>query len=89
MSNASTFLTMLKNNLEVELIPVLIGSLQVYEKSPNAGGILAAEAYFLGNAPAALLSGETSLLQTGITDLQAALAKAEAAAATPATPPAA
>jgi hypothetical protein len=89
MSNLSTFIALLKNNLEVELLPVAIGGLQILQKSPNAAGIVAAEAYVLGNAPAALLAGETQVLQAGITDLQAQLAKLQAAAAAPAAPTAA
>jgi hypothetical protein len=84
MSDALTnLLTLIKGELQVELLPVAIGGLQVLEKSPNAAGIAAAEAYVLGNAPAALLAGQTTVLQTAITDLEAQLAKLQAAAAAP------
>ncbi len=79
LSNA---LALIKGTLEVDGLPLVIGALQVLQKSPNAAGALAAEAYLLGNAPAALLSAETSLLQQGINDLQARLAALTAAAAT-------
>ena len=88
MSNLSLANGLLKT-IEVELIPVVVGALQVLQKSPNAAGVLAAEAYLLGNAPAALVAGETSLLQSGIADLQAALAKLQAPAVAPAASPAA
>jgi hypothetical protein len=82
MSNLSTLVSLLKNDLEAQLIPVAIGGLQILQKSPNAAGAIAAEAYVLGNAPAALLSGETTLLQAAITDLQTQLAKIQTPAAT-------
>jgi hypothetical protein len=81
---SSSFLTnalnMIKGTLEIDAIPVAIGALQILQKSPNATGVLAAEAYLLGNAPAALLSAETSLLQQGINDLSARLQALQAAA---------
>jgi hypothetical protein len=82
MSNVNNLLDLIKNNLEVELIPIGIGALQILEKDPSALGVGAAEAYILGNAPAALLSGATSLLQQEVTALStnysAALAKLQA-----------
>lgn len=97
MSNSiSNFLAFLKGDLEVELLPVAIGALGVAQKTPGAEGIVAAEAYVLGNAPAALLAGQASVMQVGINDLQAQLAAAQAQlaklqaaqSAAPATPPA-
>jgi hypothetical protein len=84
MSSLSNALALIKGDLEVTLLPVVIGALQVLEKSPGEQGILAAEAYLLGNAPAALIAGETTLLQQGISDLNTKLAALEAAAAKPA-----
>jgi hypothetical protein len=77
-------LNLIKGDLEIDLLPVVIGALQILQKSPNAMGVASAEAYLLGNAPAALLSLETSLLQTGISDLNARLQALMAAAANPA-----
>jgi hypothetical protein len=76
-------LNLIKGELQLDLLPVVIGALQVLQKSPNAMGVAAAEAYLLGNAPAALLSLETSLLQTGISDLSARLQALQTAAANP------
>lgn len=82
MSSAlSNLVAFLKSDLEVELLPVAIGGLQILQKNPSAAGALAAEAYVLGNAPAALLAGEAALLQQGVNDLQAELAAAQAQAA--------
>lgn len=78
MSNVNSLLDLIKNNLEIELIPIAIGAMQILEKSPNATGALAAEAYILGNAPAALLSGATSLLQAEIAALSSKLAALQA-----------
>jgi hypothetical protein len=80
MSALTNFLNVIKGDLEIALLPVGIGALQVLQKSPNAAGVLAAEAYLLGNAPAALLAGETQALQSGINDLEAKLAALQAAA---------
>lgn len=86
MSNVNSLLDLIKSNLEVDLIPVGIGALQILEKEPGLLGIEAAEAYILGNAPAALLSGATTLLQQEVTALNAKLqALQTAAAAKPAT----
>ncbi len=78
MNNLDLLIQMLKNNLEVDLLPVAIGALQVYQKNPSVEGAAAAEAYALGNAPAALLTAKVSLLQTAINDLSAELAKLQA-----------
>lgn len=75
-----TVLNFIKSDVEVELIPVVVGALNIIEKQPGAPGLLAAEAYVLGNAPAALIAGQTQLLQEGINDLNAELAKIQAAA---------
>lgn len=83
MSALSNLLSLIKGDLEVDLLPVAIGGLQVLQKSPNAAGVAAAEAYVLGNAPAALLTGEAQLAQTVINDLSAELAKLQAAAPKP------
>ena len=77
-SSLNNLLTLLKDTLEVDLIPVAIGALQIYQKSPNILGLEAAEAYVLGNAPAALLAGATSVLQQEVSTLAAALAAAQA-----------
>lgn len=74
-------ITLLKSNLELDLIPIAIGAFQILEKSPNAAGAMAAEAYVLGNAPAALLSGATSVLQQEIAMLTAKLQALQAAPA--------
>jgi hypothetical protein len=87
MSFLSNALAVIKGDLEASGIPVLIGALQILQKSPNAMGVAAAEAYLLGNAPAALLSAETNLLQQGITDLNAKLQALLAAAQNPTVPP--
>lgn len=79
MSSLSAFLTFVKNDLKKEFIPIAIGALQEAEKTPGALGIAAAEAYVLGNAPAALLQEETSVIQQGISDLQARLTTLESA----------
>lgn len=88
MSNfLSNALAVIKGDLEVAGLPVLIGALGVLQKSPNALGVAAAEAYLLGNAPAALLAAETTVLSQGIADLNAklqALMAAQTAAAKPA-----
>jgi hypothetical protein len=79
MSALSNLLNLIKGDLEVDLLPVAIGALQVLQKNPSALGAGEAEAYVLGNAPAALLAGETQLLQTGINDLNAIFQKMQAA----------
>jgi hypothetical protein len=79
MSNVNSLLDLIKSNLEVDLIPVGIGALQILEKDPSLLGIEAAEAYVLGNAPAALLSGATTLLQQEVTALNAKLQALQAA----------
>jgi hypothetical protein len=79
MSFLSNAMALIKGELEVTGVPIVIGALQILQKSPNAMGVAAAEAYLLGNAPAALLSGEAVLLQTTINDLNAQLAKLQAA----------
>jgi hypothetical protein len=85
VSNALTnLMTLIKGDLEVDLIPVAVGALQILQKSPNLLGVQAAEAYVLGNAPAALLSGATTLLQQEIAALEAKLAALQ-----PSGPPAA
>jgi hypothetical protein len=83
MSNVNSLITLIKSNLEVDLIPVAIGALQILEKNPNILGIDAAEAYILGNAPAALLSSETSLLQQVIASLTAKLLAMQTGATAP------
>jgi hypothetical protein len=84
MSSLSNALTLIKNDLEVDFIPVIIGALQTLQKSPGVGGALAAEAYLLGNAPAALIGAEVQLLQEGIQDLGNKLASLTAAKTAPA-----
>lgn len=89
MSNVNNVITLIESNLEADLIPVAIGGLQILQKNPNLLGIEAAKAYVLGNAPAALLSGATTLLQQEIAALTAKLtalqtANPTAAAASPA-----
>lgn len=81
MSNITNIITIIKSNLEVDLIPVIIGAMQILQKSPNAAGVMAAEAYILGNAPAALLAGATTLLQQEIAALTAKLTAMQTAAA--------
>ena len=81
-SPLATALALIKSDLQVDLLPVIIGALQVLEKSPGEQGALAAEAYLLGNAPSALLSLETQLLQQGIADLEARLQAVAAPAKT-------
>lgn len=80
-------LNFIKSDLEVTLIPVVIGALQAYQKSPGALGLAAAELYVLGNAPAALLQAESGVISAGIADLNAILQTelAAQAAAKPAT----
>ena len=73
MSNVNNVITLIESNLEADLIPVVIGALQILQKNPNQLGIEAAKAYVLGNAPAALLSGATNLLQQEIAVLTAKL----------------
>jgi hypothetical protein len=85
MSNVQALLNLIKGDLEVDLIPVGIGALQILEKTPGVLGIEAAEAYVLGNAPAALLAGATSLLQQEIAALNAKLQAMQAAQANPTT----
>jgi hypothetical protein len=80
MSGLSDALNLLKGQLEVDLIPVIVGALGVLQKNPGPVGVAAAEAYLLGNAPAALLTAETGLLQQTINDLEAQLAKLTPAA---------
>jgi hypothetical protein len=72
-SNVNGLIALIKNDFEPELIPVAIGALQILLKSPNLLGVEAAEAYILGNAPAALLSGATTLLQQEVAALEAKL----------------
>ena len=79
MSNVNSLLTLIESNLEVDLIPVAIGALQVLQKSPNLAGIETAKLYILGNAPAALLGGATTLLQQEITALTAKLTSMQTA----------
>lgn len=83
MSNVNSLLTLIKSNLELDLIPVAIGAFQILQKSPNLLGAEAAEAYVLGNAPAALLSGATTILQQEIANLTAKLQAMQAAQAAP------
>jgi hypothetical protein len=85
-NNVNSLLTLIESNLEIDLIPVGIGALQILQKSPNLAGIEAAKLYILGNAPAALLSGATSILQQEITALTAKLVAYQAAAGTPPKP---
>jgi len=80
-NNVNSFITLLEGNLELDLIPVLIGAMQIVQKNPSLLGIEAAKAYVLGNAPAALLSGATTLLQQEITVLTTKLAALQAAGA--------
>ena len=79
MNNLDAALTLIKSNLEVNLLPVIIGALQVLQKDPSVVGIAAAEAYLLGNAPAALLIAKATLMQTVINDLNAQMQKLVAA----------
>lgn len=81
MSATSNFLSFLKGELEVTAIPVIVGALGVLQKNPNALGVAAAEAYFLGNAPAALVTGETALLQNSFQTLTATLQALQASGA--------
>jgi hypothetical protein len=86
----SSFLTnalaLIKGDIDVDGIPVLIGALQQFTK-PNPLGIqgqaTAAELYLIGNAPAALITAETTLLQQAVTDLTARLTALQTAATTP------
>jgi hypothetical protein len=79
LSNALAFI---ESDVEVTLIPVVIGALGILQKNPNALGLAAAESYVLANAPAALLSAETTTVNAAIgslnTKLQALLASAQA-----------
>jgi len=81
MSNVNSLLDLIKSNLEVDLLPVAIGALQILEKQPGVLGVEAAEAYVLGNAPAALLAGATSLLQQEVAALTAKLQALQGSAA--------
>jgi hypothetical protein len=81
VSNVNALITLIEGGLEVNLIPVGIGALQILQKSPNIAGIEAAKLYILGNAPAALLNDATTLLQQEVTTLTAKLQAAQAAAA--------
>jgi hypothetical protein len=74
MSNVNNVITLFESNLEADLLPVIIGGLQIIQKDPSILGVEAAKAYVLGNAPAALLAGATSLLQQEIAALEAKLA---------------
>jgi hypothetical protein len=80
-------LALIKGQLEPALLPMLIAALQILQKSPNAMGVGAAEAYLVGNAPAALLSAETALLQATINDLNSRLQALMAAQVAPAKAP--
>jgi hypothetical protein len=83
MSFLSNALALIKGDIAVDGIPVLIGALQQFTK-PNPLGIAgqaeAAELYLIGNAPGALVSAETTLLQQAVTDLSARLTALQAAA---------
>lgn len=79
MSFLDNTLSLIKGELEVSALPVVIGALQILQKSPDAAGVMAAEAYVLGNMPAALLTGATTLLQEQIMALSAKLAALQAA----------
>lgn len=81
LANAIAFI---KSDLEVNLIPVIIGALQILAKSPNALGVAAAEAYVLGNAPTALLAVEQAAITQGIAALSAFLQAEITKAAAPA-----
>lgn len=85
MSALSSFIAFVEAELEVDFIPIAIGALAILQKSPNALGAAAAEAYVLANAPAALLAAETGTVTAGInalnTKLQSWLAAAQAASA--------
>jgi hypothetical protein len=83
VSNVNNLITLIEGNLEVDLLPVAIGALQILEKNPSLLGIEEAKAYIFGNTPAALLSGATSLLQQEVTALNAKLQAMQAAAAKP------
>jgi hypothetical protein len=85
MSNVTALISLIEGNLEANLIPVGIGALQILEKDPGLLGIEAAKAYVMGNAPAALLAGATSLLQQEIAALNAKLQAMQAAQANPTT----
>jgi hypothetical protein len=81
MSLSST-IAYIESDLEIALIPVVIGALQIFQKNPNLLGAAAAEAYILANAPAALLTAEAGAVNGAIntlnTKLQALLAAAQA-----------
>jgi hypothetical protein len=79
MSNVNNLITLIEGNLEADLLPVAIGALQILQKNPSVLGIEAAKAYVLGNAPAALMSGATTLLQQEIAALTAKLTALQAA----------
>lgn len=91
MSNTflSNALALIKGDISIEGIPVLIGALQAFTK-PNPLGVggqaAAAELYLLGNAPAALVAAETTILQQVVTDLSARLTAMQAAATAASVP---
>lgn len=80
-STAKNFLAFIEGEVEVTAIPVIMGALAILKANPTVAGVLAAKAYFLGNAPAALLTGETSLIQTGFADISTFLTGLQASGA--------
>lgn len=88
IANALKFL---EGDLEVNLIPVLLGAIAIVQKSPTVLGRAAAKAYLLGNAPAALLAAEGTAVTSGLSTLAADLQKMLASAGAsqvPIAPPA-
>lgn len=90
MSFLSNVVALLEGELEVNAIPVVVNALTIYQKNPNALGLIAAEQSILANGPAALLTAESAAvaalnsaiqakLQAQLTSAQAGLATATAA----------
>ena len=73
-------ITFIETDLEVNLLPVVIGALQIIQKNPSALGAAAAEAYLIANAPVALLAAEQTALNGAINTLSARLQAVLAAA---------
>lgn len=85
MSIFSNALALLKDDIEVDGIPVVQTSIAIYQKNPTPLGRAAAIQSLMANAPVALLTAESQFFTAGINEvntiLAAELTKAQAALA--------
>ena len=80
MSALTNALNLFKADFEVDAIPVVQGAIALYKANPTAVGKAAAIASLIGNAPVALLTAESQIVQQGFTLISNLLAGADASA---------